>query len=255
MNLFDSHCHLTELDFDRAIKEAKENGIDCFLCVGWNLESSKKAVELAEKFPEVYAAVGVHPENYEEENEASLTQIEELAKNPKVIAVGEIGLDYHWKNDPETKKNQKEWFIRQIELSNKLGLPVSIHGRDASEDLYEILKTHQIANGFVLHCYSGSVEMMKKFASLGAYFGFDGPITYKNAKTPKECVLACPADRLLIETDCPYLPPVPFRGQTNEPKHIKEIFEEMAKIRGEDPENLSVQLNKNFERLFKIKRL
>lgn len=255
-NLFDSHCHLNDeaLNPTEAVLNAKERGTDMFLVVGWNLKSSEDAVKIANEHEGVYAAVGIHPENYEDEDESSLGKIKKLAENEKVIAIGEIGLDYHWKNDDETKRNQKIWFINQIKLANKLGLPVSIHGRDATQDLYEILKENPIANGFVLHCYSGSVEMMKAFAKLGAYFGFDGPITYKNSITPKECVKACPIDRLLIETDAPYLPPVPYRGKRNEPAYIKEIFDQVVLLRETDPDTLSEQLNANFERLFKVKR-
>ena len=255
-NLFDSHCHLNDksIKVKKAISNAKERGIDTFLVVGWNVRSSKKAVRIAKRYDGVYAAVGVHPENYAEEHKNALKTIEKLAKNDKVVAIGEIGLDYHWKCDEETKENQKIWFINQIELANKLKLPVSIHARDASEDVYEILKEHPIENGFVLHCYSGSPEMMKEFAKLGAYFGFDGPITYKNSKTPKRCVIECPLDRLLVETDSPYLPPVPYRGKKNEPAYIKEIFNEMVKLRETTPEELSEALNNNFERLFGVKR-
>ncbi len=255
-NLFDSHCHLNERSFNakKAIKIAKERGIDVFLVIGWDLKSSRKAVRMARKYKEVYAAVGVHPENCVDENLRSLKAIERLAKHPKVVAIGEIGLDYHWKNDDETKANQKEWFLKQIDLANKLNLPVSIHSRDASEDVYEILKEHPIGKGFVLHCYSGSAEMMKQFEKLGAYFGFDGPITYKNSKTPKQCVAECPIERLLIETDSPYLPPVPYRGKRNQPAYINEIFDEMLRLRNESEEDLRAALNDNFERLFGIKR-
>lgn len=256
--LYDSHCHLNDEAFasvEETIKSAENNaGIDFFLVVGWNYESSKRAVELAKWHKNIYAAVGVHPENYEEEDENTINKLRELAKNEKVVAIGEIGLDYHWKNDQKTKEDQKEWFIKQIKLANTLGLPVTIHGRDATQDLYEILKTNPILHGFVLHCYSGSVEMMKEFAKLGAYFGFDGPITYKNAITPKECVKACPLERLLIETDSPYLPPVPYRGKRNEPKYIVEVFRTVSELRGIDEKTLLEQLNRNLESLFKVER-
>ncbi len=257
-NLFDSHCHLNDEtieNVEEVILRAKKSGINAFLVVGWNLESSKKAIEIAETYNGVYAAVGIHPENYEEENEESLAKLEKLAKSSnKVIAIGEIGLDYHWKNDEETKKNQKRWFIKQIELANKLSLPISIHARDASQDIYEIIKDNRIENGFVLHCYSGSVEIMKEFEKLGAYFGFDGPITYKNSIVPKRCVASCRSDRLLIETDSPYLPPVPYRGKKNEPAYIKEIFDQVVSLRKTNNEELSDCLNENFERLFGVKR-
>lgn len=255
-NLFDSHCHLNEdgINVKETIENAKERGIDAFLVVGWDIKSSKKAVELANEFDEVYAAVGIHPENYETENEESLRELETLAKSKKVVAIGEIGLDYHWKNDEQTKKEQKEWFIKQIKLANKLNLPVSIHARDAINDVYQTIKENPINKGFVLHCYSGSYEMMERFKDLGAYFGFDGPITYKNSITPKECVKKCDIDKLLIETDSPYLPPVPYRGKRNQPAYIKEIFDEMVILRNENAEELSERLNDNFRKLFGIER-
>ena len=169
-------------------------------------------------------------------------------------AIGEIGLDYHWYKEKEEHDFQKIWFVKQIELANKLHLPLSIHARDASEDTYKILKEHTPICGVVLHCYSGSREMMDRFLELGLYFGFDGPITYKNALTPKECVIHCPLDKILSETDSPYLPPVPFRGQTNEPSHIKEIVEQMAMLKHIGQKELEKQIKENFYKLFHVEQ-
>ena len=256
MVYFDSHCHLNDPSFDaveETVSACREAGIAAILCVGYDPQSSRKAVELAAHYPEIYAAVGVHPENLEGLTFDCLDEIKELAKNPKVVAIGEIGLDYHWYKDPEVRKAQHPWFIRQIDLANELGLPVTIHARDASEDMYAILKEHPVHAGAVLHCYSGSVEMMREFAKLGLYFGFDGPVTYKNAVTPKECVKQCPIDRLLVETDSPYLTPVPFRGKPNSPKFIPYIVEEMAKLREIDVETMNEALWSNFGKLFRVK--
>ena len=190
--MLDSHCHLNDegLFEKRAevIKAANEAGVSLMVCIGWDLESSKIAIQIAHEFECVYAAVGFHPENLEGVSDEALEEIKELAKDEKVIAIGEIGLDYHWFKEKAEHDNQKVWFIKQIELANELNLPLSIHARDASEDTYEILKEHPAKAGCVLHCYSGSTEMLERFAKLGCYFGFDGPITYKNAIEPKENV-------------------------------------------------------------------
>lgn len=258
MKYFDSHCHLNDEAFLNTIEEAvsscREAGLSAMVCIGYDLASSKKAVEFAERFPEVYAAVGIHPENREGLTLDVLEDIKELAKHPKVIAIGEIGLDYYWYKDPAEREAQKPWFVEQIKLANELGLPVSIHARDASADTYEILKQNNVNAGAVLHCYSGSVEMMNEFAKLGLYFGFDGPITYKNSITPKECVKHCPIDKLLVETDSPYLSPVPFRGKPNSPKNIPIIVEEMAKLREIDVETMNRKLWENFGKLFRVKQ-
>ena len=255
--LFDSHMHLNDERFlgreEEVVSEAKDAGAPLLFCAGYDLASSRKAVELAERFPEVYAFVGFHPENLEEVSEEALEEIASLAKSKKVVGIGEIGLDYHWFKDPGDHEKQKTWFARQIDLANALGLPVSIHAREAYGDLLLFLKEHPIEEGGVLHCYSGSPEMMREFAKLGLYFGFDGPITYKNAVTPKECVKACPLDRILVETDSPYLPPVPFRGKENCPKYIPYIAREMASLKGMELDDLAEALNENLNRLFHVK--
>ena len=255
--MLDSHCHLNDdgLFEKRAeiIERAKEAGVSLMLCVGWDLESSKRAVQIAHEFDCVYAAVGFHPENLENISDEALEEIKELAKDDKVVAIGEIGLDYHWFKEQKDHDNQKIWFIKQIELANELDLPLSIHARDASEDTYTILKEHPVKAGCVLHCYSGSTEMLKRFADLGCYFGFDGPITYKNAIEPKENVKNCPIDRILTETDSPYLSPVPYRGKQNEPKNIKEILETMAELRSVSKKDMENAVKNNFKRLFHYK--
>ena len=257
MAYYDSHCHLNDEAFlndeEEVIARAKQAGLKAILILGYDLPSSQKAIEIASRHDICYAAVGFHPENLEGARIEDLGEIKRLANHKKVIAIGEVGLDYHWYNDEATKERQRPFFIEQIKLANELGLPLSIHARDASEDTYKILKEYTPTSGAVLHCYSGSVEMMKEFAKLGLYFGFDGPITYKNAKTPKECVAAVPMNRLLSETDSPYLSPVPNRGKRNEPSYIPYIVAEMAAIRGETEERMQQQLLSNFEELFHVK--
>lgn len=257
MVYFDSHCHLNdeafETNLDEEISRCREAGVKTMVCIGYDIKSSEHAIEIASKYEGVYAAIGVHPENRDGLTLDDLEQIRGLAKHPKVIAIGEIGLDYHWYKTPEEREPQKPWFIAQIDLANELGLPVSIHARDASQDTYEILKAHPIRAGGVLHCYSGSPEMLVEFAKLGLYFGFDGPITYKNALAPKECVRICPEDRILSETDSPYLSPVPFRGTPNSPSRIPYIVSMMAELRGVSTEMMCDILGRNFERLFRVK--
>jgi|LAHS01.1.fsa_nt_gb TatD DNase family protein len=256
--MLDSHCHLNDdklfPERGKAIAEAKAAGVTLFLCVGWDVESSKKALQIAHEFPEVYAAVGIHPENLEGVSEDSLKEIETLAQDPKVVAIGEIGLDYHWYKEEKDRNNQKEWFLKEIDLANRLGLPVSIHARDAIQDTFDILKAHPVLKAGNMHCYSGPTEIMPLFAKLGFYFGFDGPITYKNSQVPKANVQSCPFDRLLSETDSPYLAPVPFRGEANSPKHIAEIVQMMAFLRGVDSKTVENQVLLNFRKLFHVEQ-
>lgn len=254
---FDSHCHVNDEALYPKRKEvvgrALSSSVRTLLVVGYDLASSKLAVEIANEFPCCYAAIGYQPENLEDAKFEDLNVFRELAKNKKVIAIGEIGLDYHWFKEEEHRNKQKEWFVAQIELANELDLPVSIHAREALGDTLSILKSHPLKRKGVLHCYSGSVETMLEMAKLGMYFGFDGPITFKNAIEPKRCVAACPKDRILIETDSPYLAPVPYRGKENESKNIPLIAEEMAKLRGVTFEEMSETLCQNFEALFRVK--
>lgn len=258
MVYFDSHCHINDEallgDVANVIKESKEAGLKAIIAIGWDLPSSIKAIQLGNEYDFVYAAIGFHPENLEEISDDALKEIERLAKeNQKVVAIGEIGLDYHWFKEEKDRANQKQWFIKQIELANKLGLPISIHARDAAGDTYDILEEHTPKYGGVLHCYSSSKEMMDRFAKLGLYFGFDGPITFKNAVEPKECVAHCLEDRILVETDSPYLSPTPFRGKTNSPKNIPLIVKQMAELRGVSEEKMTAILANNFEKLFRVK--
>ncbi len=258
MDYFDSHCHLNDEAILQRLEEelsaCRAAGLTKMICIGYDIASSRQAVELASKYDEVYAAIGVHPENRDGLKLEDLDQIRDLAKHPKVVAIGEIGLDYHWYKTPEEREPQKPWFIAQIDLANELNLPVSIHARDASQDTYDILKDHPVKAGAVLHCYSGSAEMLKRFADLGLYFGFDGPITYKNALEPKECVKTCPEERILVETDSPYLSPVPYRGTPNSPSRIPVIVAAMAELRGVSIETMNEILWNNFSRLFRVKQ-
>jgi TatD DNase family protein len=254
---FDSHCHLNDdkLYEIRAevVKRALKENVKALFVIGYDLPSSIRAVEIANEFPSCYALVGYQPENLEGAKIEDLDVFRRLAKDHKVIGIGEIGLDHHWYKDPLDHKKQKEWFIRQINLANELDLPVSIHAREAIGDTLDILRDHPLKRSGVLHCYSGSVESLREFAKLGLYFGFDGPITYKNAEEPRRCVKECPLDRLLVETDSPYLAPVPFRGSINESKNIPLLVQKMAEIKGIEVEEIAEQMNKNLASLFHVK--
>lgn len=255
--MFDSHCHINDgilyEDRKEIYERMKQKGVKGALCVGWDLESSLKAVSIAHEFDGCYAAVGIHPENLEGVKESDLERIEELAKDDKVVAIGEIGLDYHWEKDPLRRARQKDFFVWQIEIANRLSLPITIHARDALQDTFDILLSHPVKMNFSLHCYSGSLEMMKAFSkNFDCYFGFDGPVTFKNALSPKQNAANCPMDRLLLETDAPYLTPIPYRGKTNEPSFLTYIAEEIAKLRGISVKELIGKTDENVCRLFHV---
>lgn len=232
--MFDTHIHLNDEKFndnlDFYINEAKENGINNFLVVGFDLESSLKAVEIANKYNECYAAIGFHPTDIDKmENIEVLQCFLNLFNEERVVCLGEIGLDYYWIKDVEQRNKQKEKFIYQLDLAKKFNLPVSVHIRDAIQDSYDILKEHAKTT-FVLHCFNASEEMLNLFLKLDCYFAIGGVVTFKNAKNLQEVVKKIPLDRLLIETDAPYLAPTPYRGKLNEPKYIKETLNFLANL-------------------------
>ena len=254
--LFDSHCHLNDEkllpNVDEVIKSANEAGVTHFLVIGWDKESSFKAVELAETYENVYAAIGFHPENIFDVSEKDFNETLELYKHPKVVAIGEIGLDYHWTKEPEKRELQKKYFIRQIEFANEHKLPISIHNREAFEDCLSILKEHKPLYGGVMHCYSGSVELLKDVLDLGLYIGLDGPLTFLNSKTPKEVCENVPLDRLLLETDCPYLSPHPLRGTINEPRNLGLVLDEVARLKNLSKKHIADVTFKNTCNLFHV---
>lgn len=240
--IFDTHCHLNAKELyknhEKYIISAKNEGVAAFLVVGYDYLSSKIAVELAEKFDFIYAAVGYHPVDVLKAKASELEKTFDLLKHPKVVALGEIGLDYHWIEDASEREKQKEFFIRQIELANENDLPIIIHNRDAANDTYQILKEHKVNKGGIMHCYSGSPEMAIELIRLGFYISMGGPVTFKNARVPKEVVKAIPLDKLLVETDCPYLAPHPLRGTLNEPKNIVYTVKEIAELREKSIEEI-----------------
>ena len=248
---FDSHTHLMDEQFDgirdEIVENAKKNQVMYMTTIGYNEATSKEAVKDAEKYEGVYATVGLHPENVEEYD--NFDYIYELVKNPKVVAVGEIGLDYHWGGD---KERQKELFIKQIEIANELEKPVVIHSRDADMDMLEILKNHKIENGFVMHCFSSSTEILKEVLKLGAYVSIAGPVTFKNARSLVEVAKLVPDDKLLIETDAPYLTPEPFRGKRNESAYVVHTAQKIADLREISLEKLAEITTENAKKFYRI---
>jgi len=253
--LFDSHAHYDDERFDEdrdiLLQEMPEKGISCILNAASNLSSSRACIELAKKYSFIYAAVGVHPHDLEEMTEDSVNEIKKLAEEDKVVAIGEIGLDYYYENSP--RDLQKYWFRRQLQLAKQIDLPVIIHDRDAHADCMQIVKEEDISkNGGVFHCYSGSWEMARQLLEMGLYISIAGPVTYnKNVKTV-EVVKNIPLDKLLIETDSPYLTPVPHRGKRNDSTYVRYVAEKIAEIKGISLEQVASQTMDNAKRLFRI---
>ncbi len=251
---FDTHAHYDsskfDADRDAVLRALPESGVTLVVDPGDNAERSRCAVELAQQYPHVYAAVGWHPEEAENWDEISLPAIRELAKQPKVCAIGEIGLDYYW--DATYRERQKEMFRAQIELALELDLPVIVHDREAHGDSLEIVRDYPALRG-VFHCFSGSVEMAQELLRRGWYLGFDGPITYKNAARAPEVIRICPMERILLETDSPYLAPVPNRGQRNDSRNLPYIAATVARIKDMPVETVAVQTMENGKKLFGIR--
>ncbi len=254
----DVHCHLTGEEFESVgglesvLRRAKEAGVERMICSGFDLCSSERAKTLSERYDELYFCAGFHPSELDKFQDGDLGKIRALCQHEKCVAVGEIGLDYHYENNPP-KETQKTLFIQQLELADEAGLPVVLHSRDAAQDTLELLREHRnlLRFGELLHCYSYSPEMLSDFAALGLCFSFGGASTFKNGKKAKECVRQIPGDRILSETDCPYLTPEPLRGVfPNEPKNVNYVVENFAAIRNETIKELEQQLFENAKRLF-----
>lgn len=254
--LIDTHAHLTDdrfsEDVEEVIQKAKDNTVEFIITSGADLLTSKKAVALAEKYDGVYASVGVHPQDVDKFNDEIENELEKLAKSKNVVAIGEIGLEY-MDNSPN-KDLQKEVFERQIKLANKLGLPIVIHTRNAIGDTMEILKKNKdlLVNGGTLHCFSESGEIAKEAIKLGLNISVGGVSTFTNAKKLQEAIKTVPIEKIILETDCPYLAPTPFRGQRNDPSFIPIIAQNLAKLKEMDVQDVARITTENARRLFKI---
>lgn len=252
-NIFDSHAHYDDEQFDLDRNELlvsfEEKGISGVVCCGVDIETSKFAVELSHKYDFVYSAVGFHPLENDEYTDDALEIIKELAQDEKCVAIGEIGLDYDY--EKESRENQLILLEKQIQIANKLDLPVIFHDRESHEDTLNILKKYKPKG--VLHCFSGSVEMAKEIIKLGMYIGLGGAVTFKNAVKPCEVAKYVPSDRLLIETDAPYMTPVPFRGKRCDSLHIPYTAEKISELRGVTAQEILDLTDKNARTLFNIK--
>ncbi|MGE5330049.1 MAG: TatD family hydrolase [Deltaproteobacteria bacterium] len=256
MELFDSHAHYDDKrfaeDYDEVILNAFNSGVKYILNAGSDIATSKKSIELAEKYDFIYAAAGVHPHEVEKLGSSDYEELKKLCGHHKVVAVGEIGLDYFYDYSP--REIQKQWFTKQVELSKELNMPIIIHNRDSHEDMMNIVRKYApYLNSGVFHCFAGSWEMAKELLELGFYISFGGSITFKNAKKSVEILEKMPENRILIETDCPYLTPEPFRGQRNHSGYVRLVAEKISQIRGVPIEEIAKTTTENTKRLFGIK--
>ena len=256
MEYFDTHMHLDDEKFDEdraeVIQKMQNAGVTRCINMGCNIETSKKAIELSKEYDFIYSAVGIHPEELpqtEEELWKSIGKIEELAvSNKKTVAIGEIGLDYYWRND--NKELQKKAFIKQIELANKLNLPISIHSREAIDDTIEIIRKYKLKKSGVLHCCQFNPELVKHGLEAGLYIAFGGTCTFKSSKNAPKIVEMVPIDRMLIETDAPYLAPEPVRGTRNDSSNLKYIVQKLAEFKGVEPDVIAKATFENATKLF-----
>ena len=260
MNLFDSHAHYNDekfdLDIEIVIKETLENGVSNFIVAGYDIESSKKAIEIVKKCEAAYAIIGISPDgvkNIKNSNdiEKDIYEIRKIIENnKKIVAVGEIGLDYYW--NKENKELQKEMFIKQIELANSLDLPIVIHTREAINDTLQILKENPVKNRGIFHCCPLNRELVKEALKLGYYISLSGVITFKNAKNADEIIKMIPEDKILIETDSPYLSPGPVRGKRNNCTNVRYVAEKIATVKSKTLEDIAQITNINAKKIFKL---
>ena len=252
---FDSHAHLDDKKFDsdrhEMLGRAKENGIHYIVNVGYDLPSSRRSIALADKYSFVYAAVGIHPHDAADRGEQALAEIRMMAAHPKVRAIGEMGLDYYRNLSPQ--EIQQHMFRKQIRLAKDIGKPIIVHDRDAHGDIMKILKEEKADDiGGVLHCFSGSWEMAKECLKMGFYISIAGPVTFNNAKKLRDIAVEVPLDRLLVETDAPYLTPEPHRGKRNESAYVVHVGRRIAELRNIPVEQLAMATTNNAKQLFGI---
>lgn len=255
MELFDSHAHYNdekfEQDREELLKEIYNSGVTKLVNAGYSLESSKTAIEIANSHEFIYATVGISPNDIEGFKKEDLNEITKLAQNKKVVAIGEIGLDYYW--NKENKDLQKEVFVSQIEIANKLNLPIVIHTREAIYDTLEILKNNNCNKKGIFHCCPFNVDLVREGLKLGFYISFAGPTTFKNSKNANEIINMVPLSKMLIETDSPYLSPEPLRGRRNDSRNVKYIAQKIAQVKQISEEKVAKATYENAKRIFEIK--
>ncbi|MFT4106848.1 MAG: TatD family hydrolase [Lacrimispora sp.] len=251
--IFDTHAHYDDEAFDEdrdsLLGSLSEHGIEAVTNIGASMETSKNTLKLAEKYPNVYGAIGIHPNDTGEMREADLNWLKEHSANKKVVAIGEIGLDYYWEEpDHET---QKTWFIRQLDLAREVKLPVVIHSRDAAKDTLDLMKAHAEKNlSGVIHCFSYGKEIAREYLNMGYYLGIGGVLTFKNARKLREVVEYMPMEQMVLETDCPYLAPVPNRGKRNSSLNLPYVVKEISVIKGISEEEVIEITNRNGKKLY-----
>lgn len=252
--IFETHAHYDDESFnddrEALIRSLPEKGIGRIINVGASIETTKTTLELAAKYDYIYAAVGVHPSDISGLNEETFAWLKEQASLPKTVAIGEIGLDYYW--DKEGHDLQKHWFIRQLDLAREMNKPVMIHSREAAADTMEIMKEHGKGLKGVIHCYSYSLEMAREYVKMGYYIGVGGVVTFKNSKKLKEIVEEIPLESIVLETDCPYLAPTPFRGKRNSSLYLPYVVEAIAELKGISAEQVIEQTEKNARDLYQL---
>lgn len=253
--IFDSHAHYDDAQFDDdrmdVLSHLKDAGVERVVNISNGWDDLMKTLELIRQVPFLYGTVGIHPCKVSELNDERMEQMRDFCSRDKIVAVGEIGLDYYWMSDP--KEVQKEWFIRQLRLAKEVNLPVVIHSRDASQDTFDIMKAeHAGTTGGVIHCYSGSVEMAREYVKMGYFLGIGGVVTFKNSKTLKKVAAEIPLEHIVIETDCPYLAPTPYRGKRNSSAYLPMVIEEIARLRGISTEEVERVTYENAMRLYSI---
>ena len=253
--IFESHAHYDDERFDKdradILRNIGSNGLDVVINVGASMSMNEATMDMIHQFPRVYGAIGMHPSELSSKREDTMEWLEENAKDEKVVAIGEIGLDYYWVKEPHLREEQKEWFRMQMGLARKMNLPVIIHSRDAAFDTLSLMKDMN-ANEVpgVVHCYSYSVEDARKYVEMGYYIGIGGVVTFKNSKQLKEVVKNIPLEHLLVETDCPYMAPEPFRGKRNSSLYIPYIIEQIAELKGISPQEVEEVTRRNGYQLF-----
>jgi len=260
MEFFDSHSHYNDEKFndgrEQLIQNTYNDGVTKFVCAGYNIQSSLDAIELSQKYEFIYSICGISPNDIPQSEQELWKDIEEISKivtqykSEKIVAIGEIGLDYYWNKD--NKDLQKQAFIKQIELANKQELPIVIHSRDASVDTIDIIKAYQVKKKGIFHCCQLNQEMIRQAIELGYYISFAGPITFKNAKNAEECVKMVPINRILIETDSPYLSPEPNRGKRNDSRNVKFVAQKIAEIKQLTLDEIAKITYENAMRIFEI---
>ena len=258
--IFESHAHYDDSKFDddreELLSSMQENGIEKIINIGYSIESCKSTLELTKQYPFVYGAMGIHPSDIGDLNEDTFLWLREQVKKEKVVAVGEIGLDYYWDKEEDVQKNQRIWFRRQLELAKESNLPVIIHSRDAAADTMEIMKEAYVQGiKGVIHCFSYSKEQAQEYVKMGYYIGVGGVVTFKNGKKLKSVVEAIPLTSIVLETDCPYLAPEPNRGKRNESAYIQYVAEEIARLKGISVEEVLTQTEINAKQVYQLRAL